>query len=238
MEIVTLQDARERRLVRYFTGHPCKRGHICERSTARRGCVQCGLDWEKDWRKSDPDAARGKDKKRHANRADQEREYRKNYRLENGGNLREKYRCEYAANPEKFREKSRSYTKKNRETVIARSRERYAANREAAIEYVRQWQKAHPETMRAIWRNKYARKLAATGTHSKEDVADILKMQRGRCAYCKHKVGDDYHVDHITALINGGSNDRKNLQVLCPTCNMSKHRKDPIAYSQSIGLLL
>ena len=31
-----------------------------------------------------------------------------------------------------------------------------------------------------------------------------------------------YHVDHIRALADGGANDRTNLQLLCPTCNIKK----------------
>ncbi len=238
MEIVNLRDAREHGLVRYFTGKPCVRGHISERGTASRCCLQCSLDWEKSWRKTNPDAACAKDKKRHAVRAAQDREYNKKYRIEHGDELRAKERCAYAENPEKFREKTRAYIERNKSIVIAKSRQRYAANPEAAVAKVLQWQKSNPETMRAIWRNKSARKRAAAGTHTKDDIADILRLQRRKCAYCKCKVGDDYHVDHIVALAIGGSNDRKNLQVLCPPCNMRKGAKHPVVFSQSIGLLL
>lgn len=30
---------------RYFTGQPCKAGHVCERSTARRSCIECQRAW-------------------------------------------------------------------------------------------------------------------------------------------------------------------------------------------------
>lgn len=46
------------------------------------------------------------------------------------------------------------------------------------------------------------------------------------------------HVDHIKALRRGGTNDRRNLQMLCQPCNNRKHAKDPIDYAQSLGLLL
>lgn len=49
---------------------------------------------------------------------------------------------------------------------------------------------------------------------------------------------DGYHVDHIQPLALGGSNDKTNLQLLCPTCNTKKSAKHPIDFMQSRGLLL
>jgi hypothetical protein len=40
MDIITRKEALEKGLHLYFTGKPCKRGHICER-TAKGGCVDC-----------------------------------------------------------------------------------------------------------------------------------------------------------------------------------------------------
>jgi len=41
MDIVSLKQAKQQGLGRYFTGKPCKHGHVCERYVSRRGCVQC-----------------------------------------------------------------------------------------------------------------------------------------------------------------------------------------------------
>ena len=38
---VSLNEAREKRLTRYFTGVPCKHGHIAERIVSTRTCVDC-----------------------------------------------------------------------------------------------------------------------------------------------------------------------------------------------------
>lgn len=44
MEIITRQDAMEQGLPRYFTGGPCKHGHVSERYTGNSGCYQCSFD--------------------------------------------------------------------------------------------------------------------------------------------------------------------------------------------------
>jgi 5-methylcytosine-specific restriction endonuclease McrA len=46
------------------------------------------------------------------------------------------------------------------------------------------------------------------------------------------------HVDHILPLALGGDNRRKNIQLLCPTCNLSKGAHHPIDHAQRNGLLL
>jgi hypothetical protein len=40
-DIITCKEARARGLPRYFTGEPCKHGHLSERYTMGSGCVMC-----------------------------------------------------------------------------------------------------------------------------------------------------------------------------------------------------
>ncbi len=40
-EIITRKDAVALRLVRYFTGKPCKHGHVGERRTDTGNCIEC-----------------------------------------------------------------------------------------------------------------------------------------------------------------------------------------------------
>lgn len=41
MKIINLKAAKSKELKRYFTGEPCKYGHVCERYTCSRRCVEC-----------------------------------------------------------------------------------------------------------------------------------------------------------------------------------------------------
>lgn len=41
MKLITRLDAIELKLTRYFTGQPCKRGHICNRYTKTAACIEC-----------------------------------------------------------------------------------------------------------------------------------------------------------------------------------------------------
>lgn len=41
VKIITRAEAKEKGLPRFFTGIPCKRGHISERKTASNNCIEC-----------------------------------------------------------------------------------------------------------------------------------------------------------------------------------------------------
>lgn len=47
MNIVERPAARSLGLIRYFTGRPCKRGHIAERQTSNGNCCECDLHNER-----------------------------------------------------------------------------------------------------------------------------------------------------------------------------------------------
>lgn len=87
-------------------------------------------------------------------------------------------------------------------------------------------------------RNRSARNRNATGTHTVSDIQNLLILQRKKCAVCLTSIAKGYHVDHIVAIFNGGSNDKYNLQLLCANCNCRKHAKDPIDFMNENGKLI
>jgi len=76
------------------------------------------------------------------------------------------------------------------------------------------------------------------GSFTKDDVARILKEQRGKCAYCRKSLKAGHSVDHVMPLVLKGSSNPNNLQLLCKSCNSSKGGKHPIDFARKRGLLL
>ncbi len=56
----------------------------------------------------------------------------------------------------------------------------------------------------------------------------LFKDQGKCCQICKDviKMSDNWEIDHIKALANGGSNDVSNLQVLCKGCHHNKTKDE------------
>lgn len=116
-----------------------------------------------------------------------------------------------------------AYRKENRDKISARNSD---------------YHKANPDKARANWVNRRARKRSSEGSHTAHDIAHLFTLQRGKCACCNVSIKAKYHVDHVIPLVAGGRNDRLNLQLLCPTCNLSKSAKNPIDFMQQRGYLL
>lgn len=160
----------------------------------------------------------------------------------------QKRRERYAIDEElqiKVRKRAAEWAKENPEQHKANKRRNYLENREARIEYTRQWRLENPEKYREHNRNKWQRlsieqKRQVTanvrnrrarikgngGTHTAEDIQEILEGQGYMCFYCKYPL-DDYEVDHYYPIAKGGSNAPDNLVVACVSCNRSKGDKLP-----------
>lgn len=111
-------------------------------------------------------------------------------------------------------------------------------NIEAYRARARIYSKNNPNVVRVCAQNRRARKLAAPGRHTLSDINMLLDKQKHRCANCRKGVNKSFHVDHIQPLSKGGSNDKANLQILCPHCNLSKHSLDPFDWANKNGKLL
>lgn len=151
------------------------------------------------------------------------RDMRAAWRGKNAAKARADEKARAAADPDKKRRERR---------------ESYARHPEAAKANVRKWCKANPEKYKAYMQARRAREIGAGGRFTGDDIKEIFAAQRGRCAVCTAKLLSRYHIDHIAALSRGGTNHRRNLQILCVSCNTSKSNRDPIEFMRSRGRLL
>lgn len=99
------------------------------------------------------------------------------------------------------------------------------------------WQK-NPDKAREYSARRRAFKKMSGGSFTADDVSEIRILQKGKCAICRKPLNGDESIDHIVPLVKGGTNDRKNLQLVHKSCNSRKRSKDMIDFMQELGFLL
>lgn len=211
MKITSRKDARTAGLLYYFTGKPCKYGHIEERYAPNGGCKQCRRESVLEFR-SVPE------------NLEKVRKSSKLWKIRNAEKLRQK-RIERWANDADFRQRTMAYINANRERYRSYYRLDNASPEKA-------------KKLRAAASKKSGVRRGAEGYFSADDISRILKMQNYKCAWCRKSLRNGHHVDHILPIAKGGTNWPKNLQCLCPTCNLSKGAKHPIDWALQNGRLV
>lgn len=103
---------------------------------------------------------------------------------------------------------------------------------------IKEWELANPEKVKVSRKSNEHMRRSSVGKFTLNDIKRIGKAQKWKCAYCKVSVKENYNIDHILAIANGGSNWPANLQLTCRTCNSRKHAKDPMDFARECGKLL
>lgn len=120
MVVISKKEAIEKGLKTYFTGKPCKYGHVAERSVSNRCCLECLKEYSKEHY--------GQNKEYYKAYYEQNKEYikerNKEYREQNKERIRE-YREQ---NKEHIREYRKEYWKQNKESYKEYYRNRYATD--------------------------------------------------------------------------------------------------------------
>jgi len=146
------------------------------------------------------------------------------------------------ANPDKYSSKQaeydRRYIERHPDRVRDVKRKWHQENSEKARETAAKWRDKNRNRVRLYIRMANARRRANGGRNSIHLVDEIMKAQRGMCVACKISLKNGYHIDHVMPIKLGGSNERTNLQLLCPTCNLQKKARHPVDFMQSRGFLL
>lgn len=169
-------------------------------------------------------------------------EKQRKYSEENPEKVSATRRKYYQANKEKNASRSTAWSKSNPQRISEIQRRYRQSNLDREKHRHSEYRKANPWKASEKTRNRRARKLSAGGTHTAKDVKFIFDSQSGLCINCLSKLiksgKNKYHIDHIVPLSRGGSNDKYNLQCLCPGCNLRKTSKDPFIWANENGRLL
>ena len=214
--VVTRAEAKAAGLKRYFSGNACPKGHISERWTASYSCDACQrLD------------LRALYTANHKGRRDRQIATAKAFREANIDHVREQNRIRSREVYESRKPYMAAWIVANAE----RLRAYYRARDASASEEQREKRRVHV-------RNRRARKRGNGGKHTAAQIRGLLVRQRHKCPFCSANLKQGYHADHIMPLALGGSNDIRNIQLLCPTCNDSKGHSHPIVWARKKGLLL
>ena len=199
MEIITRQEAMEQGLVRFFTGKPCKYGHVSERKTKNFRCLECHkVDMRK--RYADPVV-----KKKTAKQS-------KKWRLENKHKANENRKRWEKANPEKVKHSRQQYKTKNKE-IIRLKRKEYNSREKIKVKNIS---------------NNVARraglKKATPSWMPRSNLTDVYR----KCAQMNKNSAQMYEVDHIVPLCNDivcGLHVPWNLQIITRHQNRVKSNK-------------
>lgn len=211
-QIINRDQAVAQGLKRFFTGIPCKHGHLSERATKSGDCVACNR--EKSQRFAHVNA-KWREENRDRDLANKRKHYgsRKNEYIERN-------RAWAEANPEKMQESNRKWRRS--EKGRKQGRDWYAANREKHLALTNAWKKENPEAVRAYTRGRQAAKIRATP--SWVDL-DEIKPFYAEAVRLERLDGVKRHVDHIVPLQGRnvcGLHVPWNLQILTETENCAK----------------
>lgn len=213
MNVTTCSAAAELSLKHYFTGKPCKNGHIAERLVSNRMCVVCRKEYEATYYAENRQAYAERDK---------------NYYAENRSRIVSRQQNYRAQNRDKLLELSARYREKDREAQRARIRRHYAKNRDAILEKQKHYNRENLPKLAAKTALRRARKLRAMPPWFGEfdelvwrEAADLA--QRRTIA-----TGFPWQADHMIPLRANdacGLHSASNCQVIPANMNISKGNK-------------
>lgn len=199
--------AKEQNLPHYFTGKPCKRGHVSLRRTSDTRCLECSKEQAAKYR---------------SDHAEEVSERSKQVREDNGDFIRERERRYYNENLEDYRKSGLKYRKKNRKKARRKAKEYYDANAEHCREVRREYARNNRGHLNALEAKRHARKLQATPAWASHDAMVRIYEE---CKKLTDSTGIKHNVDHIVPLQSDvvcGLHCEDNLQILTKEDNLKK----------------
>lgn len=193
MQVISRHDAKLAGKTRYFTGEPCKRGHLSERTVSGSACVECKKAIDSAWKKKHVEVCSAQ---------------RRSYDARN----REKVRAY----------KNKWNAKHDKEAQKARSRKWYEKNKEKSFENHRKWAAKNPATTNAAAARRRAKVLKCTPKWADMDkiksfyqMAKELSEKTGLDYHVDHQIP-------LQGKLVSGLHVQNNLQIMVGHLNQSK----------------
>jgi len=244
MQIITRPEAKEKGLSHYYTGKPCKHGHVSNRRTDNGNCLVCARErcsaadyknYKAGWYRDNKQQVMAARKKR----------YSKNKRA-----ILEKQNAYYHRNKEWILKHQSECYNRDRDEIRQRLRARYAAlpqhERDEIQRKNREWRENNQEKYvlaKKRWAEKnHGRLKAVYAAYSRTRQAkkrmacpDWVKMDEIKNIYLVRQeisdaAGVEYHVDHyypIQGKTICGLHVPWNLQIITAEENLAKGNKMP-----------
>ena len=225
MDCISRRQAKESGLKKYYTGKPCKKGHVCERFVSVGICVECNTLNARARRLTHPDQIKLSQAKYREDKRDVLATRARERRANNLEQERVKRAAYDASNRERIRAKQAEYRARNRERCLAYSRAQYASNLVKRRQQARDYQKLHPQAIQA---NNAARR--ARRSNAQPPWVELLTIRQ---IYTDCPNG--YHIDHTIPLKHKlvcGLHVPANLEAIPAARNLAKHNYfDPSEWS-------
>lgn len=201
----------------YFTGKPCKRGHVAERYTTTKTCILCYSEWRRE-------------------NLERERKRMRDWSSAHREVTNARTAAWRAANPDRQRAAEINYRKSNpekRKGSCARYREQ---NPEAERERGKRWRAENKPRLAA--KSAARRAVRAQATPPWADLAEIAALYE-EASRLTELTGKQWEVDHIIPLVHDlvcGLHCEGNLQVITATENRKKCNRLPAHVFDPVSL--
>lgn len=200
MEEISRKQAKELGLKFYFTGKPCKHGHIAQRRTSNGFCLGCESDEE--YKKYKSEVA----KKHYFENTEHRKSCIRRWSLNN-------------------KDKVTAYREKWRNSNLDYFKDYYEDNKEFVLSKNRDYKKSNKDVVAANNSYRRAAKINATPAWlSKEQLEEIRQIYKLSSEISEYS-GIKHNVDHIVPLVSDvvcGLHVPWNLQVITAKENLSK----------------
>lgn len=221
LNTISRSEASEKGLKRYFTGEPCRNGHVCERRTNSMHCLECVVAAKTNFRaKFDDDGWAERTKQWDDRYRDADPARKLAHSVAASQRLRER-------DPDYYRRKAIEWREKNPGVTAERMRLYHETMR-----------RDFPDLVKISRAASNAKRRVINGTFRgyeiKQAIGTAWDRCGGKCELCGST--DRLELDHIIPVSRGGDNSDGNFQFLCLTHNRSKKASDYMEWLDRITL--